>query len=44
MKIIPIQTDIFKESADLPAFIVRHIPSVADKTVLTVSSKLDCLW
>lgn len=44
MKITPIQTDIFKESADLPAFVVHHIPSAADKTVLTVSSKLVCLW
>ena len=44
MKISPVQTDIFKESADLPVFTVHHIPSVADKTVLTVSSKLVCLW
>ncbi len=44
MNITPIHTCVFKEREDLPAFIVRHIPSVAEGTVLTVSSKLVGLW
>ena len=44
MNITPIHTSIFEERQDLPAFVVRHIPSVSEKTVLTISSKLVCLW
>ncbi len=44
MQITPIHTRLFKEREDLPAFIAAHLPSVAEKTVLTVSSKLICLW
>ncbi len=44
MKINPVHTELFKEGEDLPAFVVRHIPSVTEKTILTVSSKLVALW
>ena len=44
MNITPVHTAVFKEREDLPAFIVRHLPSVPEKTVVTVSSKLVCLW
>lgn len=44
MNITPVHTAVFKEREDLAAFIVRHIPSVPEKTVLTVSSKLVGLW
>ncbi|MBR4355293.1 MAG: coenzyme F420-0:L-glutamate ligase [Elusimicrobiaceae bacterium] len=44
MKLTPIQTDLFVPRADLPDFIVRHLPHVADNTVLAVASKLFALW
>ena len=44
MQITPIHTRVFQEKEDLPAFIAAHIASVSEKTVLTVSSKLVCLW
>lgn len=44
MNITPVHTAVFKEREDLPAFITRHIPSVPERTVLTVSSKLVGLW
>ncbi len=44
MQITPIHTRIFKEKENLPSFIAEHLPRVPEKTVLTVSSKLVCLW
>lgn len=44
MKITAVTTDLFAPRADLPAFIVRHIPAVKENTVLAVASKLFCLW
>lgn len=44
MKATPIRTSIFKEGEDLPQFIVAHIPSVKENTVVAVSSKLTGLW
>lgn len=44
MQLTAVRTDIFKENADLPAFIVRFIASVPENTVLAVSSKLTALW
>ena len=44
MKITPVKTDLFPARADLAAFIVRHLPSVKENTVLAVASKLICLW
>ena len=44
MNITPVHTAVFKEREDLAAFIVRHILSVPEETVLTVSSKLVGLW
>ena len=40
MNITPVHTAVFKEREDLAAFIMRHIPSVPEETVLTVSFKL----
>ncbi|WP_428074784.1 coenzyme F420-0:L-glutamate ligase [Candidatus Avelusimicrobium luingense] len=44
MKITPVRTGLFTAQADLASFIVRHIPSVAEGTVVAVASKLICLW
>ena len=44
MKITAVTTDLFTPRADLPAFIVRHIPTVKEGIVLAVASKLVCLW
>lgn len=44
MKITAVTTDLFAPRADLPAFIVRHIPTVQEGVVLAVASKLLCLW
>ena len=44
MKATSIHTPIFKEGENLPQFITRHIPSVKERTVLAVSSKLTGLW
>lgn len=44
MKVTPIQTDLFTPRADLPGFIVRHVPRPAENTVLAVASKLLALW
>ncbi len=44
MKIRAVHTQIFEEKADLAAFVVRFIPSVAENTVLAVSSKVVALW
>ena len=44
MKLTPIHTPVFNERADLPAFIVKHLPQVAEKSIIAVASKLVCLW
>ncbi|MGN1058137.1 MAG: coenzyme F420-0:L-glutamate ligase [Candidatus Avelusimicrobium sp.] len=44
MKLTAVRTDIFKPREDLPAFIVRHLPSVPDQRILAVASKLFALW
>ena len=44
MKLTPIHTAIFTQRADLPAFIRQFVPSVAEKTVLAISSKVVALW
>ncbi len=44
MKITAIKTDLFHAREDLPAFIVRHLSALPDRTVLAVASKLLCLW
>lgn len=43
MNIQPVRTRVFKENEDLEAFIVEHIPHVADGTVLAVTSKIVAL-
>lgn len=44
MKATPIRTPVFKEGENLPQFIAQHIPSVKERTVVAVSSKLTGLW
>lgn len=44
MQITPIHTRLFQEKENLPAFVAEHLPAVAEKTIVTVSSKLVCLW
>ena len=44
MKITPVKTALFKPQEDLVSFIVQHIATVQENTVLTVASKLFCLW
>ncbi len=44
MNITPICTHVFKEGENLPQFIVRFIPSIAENTIVVVSSKLTGLW
>ena len=44
MKITALKTDIFSARGDLPAFILRHLPQVADGTVVAFASKLLALW
>ena len=44
MKATSIHTSVFKEGENLPQFIATHIPSVKEKTVVAVSSKLTGLW
>lgn len=44
MKITAIKTDIFTARADLPGFIVRHLPHISEGTVLAVASKLLAIW
>ena len=44
MKITAVQTDLFAEKEDLPAFILRHLPAVPQGAVLAVASKLFALW
>jgi len=44
MRLTAVRTEIFEEKADLMAFIVRFVPSVAENTVLAISSKVIALW
>lgn len=44
MKITAIKTGLFSARADLPAFIIQHVPTVAEGMVLAIASKLVCLW
>lgn len=44
MQVTAVRTDVFKEGADLAAFIVRFIPHVEENTVLALSSKVVALW
>ncbi|MBP5403911.1 MAG: coenzyme F420-0:L-glutamate ligase [Elusimicrobiaceae bacterium] len=44
MNVTPVHTELFKEGADLPAFILRFAPNVEENTVLAVSSKVVALW
>lgn len=44
MKVTSVHTQIFEETTDLVAFIVRFVPSVKENTVLAVSSKVVALW
>lgn len=44
MKLTAVHTDIFHPRENLPAFIVRHLPSVPEKSILAVASKLLALW
>ncbi len=44
MKVTSVHTQIFEETTDLVAFIVRFVPSVEENTVLAVSSKVVALW
>lgn len=44
MKLTAVHTDIFKAREHLPAFILRRIPQVPEKSVLAVASKLFALW
>ncbi len=44
MQVTAYHTAVFKENEDLPRFIFRHVPQVAERDILVVSSKLVCLW
>ncbi|MBO7190712.1 MAG: coenzyme F420-0:L-glutamate ligase [Elusimicrobiaceae bacterium] len=44
MKITPVKTALFTPQENLALFIVKHIPTVPENTVLAVASKLFCLW
>lgn len=44
MQVTAVHTEVFVEKADLPAFVVRFIASVREKTILAVSSKVVALW
>ncbi len=43
MKVVPVRTRVFKESAGLVEFITAHIPSLVDGSVLAVTSKIVAL-
>ncbi len=44
MQVTAVHTDVFKEKADLAAFILHFIAHVEENTVLAVSSKVIALW
>lgn len=44
MKFTSVHTDIFHPREDLAAFISRHIPHVAERSIVAVASNLFALW
>ncbi len=44
MKITAIETAIFSAREDLPSFVLHHLPTVAEGSVVAVASKLLALW
>ena len=44
MILTPYRTTVFREGQDLMAFIQRHVPQLAEKDILVISSKLISLW
>ncbi len=44
MNLTAVHTELFKEGADLPAFILRFVPTMPENTVLAVCSKVVALW
>ncbi len=44
MKVTAIRTQLFEEKTDLVSFAVHHIPSMAENSILGVSSKVVALW
>lgn len=44
MKLTPYRTALFKEQTDLPAFVCRHVPQLAEGDILAVASKVISLW
>lgn len=44
MKLTAVKTAVFSPREDLPAFVARHIPAAAERSVLAVASKLLALW
>lgn len=44
MKFTAVHTDIFPPRAELAAFIIRHIPHMAERSVVAVASNLFALW
>ena len=44
MNVTAVKTELFKPRENLAAFIVKHLPSVQENTVLAVASKLLALW
>lgn len=43
MQVIPIQTRIYQENENIVDFIIEHIPSLAEETVLVITSKIVAL-
>src|SRR4051812_21184162 len=43
MIINPIKTRVFKEKEDLIAFITQHVPHVAERSILAITSKIVAL-
>lgn len=44
MKIKAIKTSVFKEKENLPLFIKKYLPSLAEGSIIAVSSKVAGLW
>lgn len=44
MNFTAVHTDVFQPREDLAAFIIRHIPQAAEKSILAVASNLFALW
>ncbi len=43
MKVAPVRTRVFKESEDLVQFIIAHIPTLENRSILAVTSKIVAL-